>query len=361
MNRYTVEQRIKVVQTYYENGRSTRNAFRALREYFGQHNRPNEATISRLIMKFEQTGSVGDVKTPVHVRRVRNAQNIAAVRDSVADEPSTSTRRRSQQLHISRTSLIRILHKDLNLHAYKVQLTQELKPTDHVKRRQWCEWWHEMSTVNAHFSKKIIFSDEAHFHLGGFVNKQNCRIWANQNPRVIVEKPMHPQRVTVWCGLWAGGVLGPYFFENDAGEAITVNGVRYREMVTNFLWPELEHMDVEDMWFQQDGATCHTANETMALLREKFNGRIIARGGDVNWPPRSCDLTPLDYFLWGYLKEKVYVDNPRTIQELKDQIIRHINDIAPQLCRIVIENFDHRMEVCRRSRGEHLADILFHT
>ena len=67
------------------------------------------------------------------------------------------------------------------------------------------------------------------------------------NPRVIVEKLMHPQRVTVWWGLWAGGIIGPY--KNEAGQAVTVNGVRYREMITNFLWPELEDMYVDDMWF----------------------------------------------------------------------------------------------------------------
>ena len=47
---------------------------------------------------------------------------------------------------------------------------------------------------------------------------------------VIHEKPFHAQRATVWCGFWAGGVIGPYFFENDAGNAVTVNGVRYRNM-----------------------------------------------------------------------------------------------------------------------------------
>src|SRR5215469_14707821 len=88
-------------------------------------------------------------------------------------------------------------------------------------------------------------------------------------------------------------------------------------------------------------ATCHTANETKALLRDKFNGRVISRGGNVNWPSRTCDLTPLDFFLWGYLKEKMYVDKPATIQELKDKILRHINSIEPQLCLSVIENLHH--------------------
>ena len=57
-------------------------------------------------------------------------------------------------------------------------------------------------------------------------------------------------------------------------------------------------MDMEGMWFQQDGATCHTARETTVLLRENFRGRVISRNGDQNWPPRSCDLTPCHFFLW---------------------------------------------------------------
>ncbi|XP_075156366.1 uncharacterized protein LOC142229669 [Haematobia irritans] len=90
-----------------------------------------------------------------------------------------------------------------------VVVRQDLLNLNHG-RREWAEWFQEMATVDDQLSKKIIFSDEAHFHLSGFVNKQNCRIWANENPRVIVEKPIHPQRVTVWCGLWAGGIIGPY-------------------------------------------------------------------------------------------------------------------------------------------------------
>jgi hypothetical protein len=136
---------------------------------------------------------------------------------------------------------------------------------------------------------------------------------------------------------------------------------RYRAMITDFLWPELDDMDVDNLWFQQDGATCHTADETMNLLNTRFAGRIISRRSEVNWPPRSCDLTSLDFFLWGYLKSKVYANKPATIPELKNEIIRHIGEIENELCQVVIENLDHRLEVCHRSRGEHLADIIFHT
>ena len=74
--------------------------------------------------------------------------------------------------------------------------------------------------------KKIIFSDEAHFDLGGYVNKQNCRISDTENPHAYIEKPTHPKRVTVCCGFWSRGIIGPFFFENEHGEAVTVNGDR---------------------------------------------------------------------------------------------------------------------------------------
>ncbi|GFX09597.1 transposable element Tc3 transposase [Trichonephila clavipes] len=117
------------------------------------------------------------------------------------------------------------------------------------------------------------------------------------NPQVYVETPLHPEKLTVWCALWAGGIIGPYFFKNDEGHNVTVNGDRYRAMITNFFIPELNNHDVQELWFHQDGATCHTARATIDLLKDTFGDRLISRFGPVNWPPRSCDLTPLDYFL----------------------------------------------------------------
>ena len=75
--------------------------------------------------------------------------------------------------------------------------------------------------------KKIIFSDEAHFDLGWYVNKQNCRIWGIENPNAYIEKPTHPKRVIVWCGFWSRGIISPFVFENEQGETVTANGDRY--------------------------------------------------------------------------------------------------------------------------------------
>ncbi|GFT26148.1 putative DD41D transposase [Trichonephila clavipes] len=101
-------------------------------------------------------------------------------------------------------------------------------------------------------------------------------------------------------------------------------------MITNFFIPELNNHDVQELWFQQDGATCHTAHATIDLLKDTFGDRLISRFGPVNWPPRSCDLTPLDYFLWGYVKSLVYADKPQTLDHLEDNIRRVIADIRPK-------------------------------
>ncbi|CAK9816123.1 hypothetical protein ANTPLA_LOCUS8891 [Anthophora plagiata] len=120
-------------------------------------------------------------------------------------------------------------------------------------------------------------------------------------------------------------------------------------------------MDLNDMWFQQDGATCHTAHATMDLLYSKFNGMIISHFGDINWPPRSCDLTPLDFFLWSYVKSRVYANKSQTIDALKVNITNAINDIEPDLCGRVIENWTSQIRAVQRSRSDHLDYIIFHT
>ncbi|GFV20191.1 uncharacterized protein TNCV_4194891 [Trichonephila clavipes] len=91
-------------------------------------------------------------------------------------------------------------------------------------RRRFVEWAQNEIAVVPDFHQRIFFSDEAHFWLNSYVNKQNCRIWSEANPQVNVETPLHPEKLTVWCPLWAGGIIGPYFFKNDEGHNVKVNG-----------------------------------------------------------------------------------------------------------------------------------------
>ena len=147
------------------------------------------------------------------------------------------------------------------------------------------------------------------------------------------ERLLHSETVTVWCAVGEFGVLGPYFFEDKNGSTVTITSTHYIEMLENFLQPQLKELaaDVEVIWFQQDGATAHTAQRTMCYLREHFPRYIISHRGNIPWPARSPDLAPCDFFLWGYLKGKVYKHCPHNMVELKMAIQEEIQQITPAM------------------------------
>ena len=97
-------------------------------------------------------------------------------------------------------------------------------------------------------------------------------------------------------------------------------------MLRNFLRPQLDTLGINmaELCFQQDGATAHMANYSMAIAREMFPQHLISRFGDVHWPARLPDLSVCDFFLWGYLKSKVYCNKPRTLNDLKVAISEEI-------------------------------------
>ncbi|GFT26468.1 transposable element Tcb1 transposase [Trichonephila clavipes] len=154
------------------------------------------------------------------------------------------------------------------------------RDVDDIRPHRFVEWDQSEIAVVPDFHKRILFSDKTHFWLNGYVNKQNCRIWSEANPQVYVETPLHPEKLTF--GTLYG--LVESFFKNDEGHNVTVNGDRYRAMINNFFIPELNNHDVQELWFQQDGATCHTARATIDLLKDTFGDRLISRFGPVNWP-----------------------------------------------------------------------------
>ena len=136
--------------------------------------------------------------------------------------------------------------------------------------------------------------------------------------------------------------------------AVTVNGERYRSMLNEFLFTKIEEEDIGNIWFQQDGATCHTAEATLNVLRPVFKDRIISRRPEVVWPPRHCDLASLDYYLWRALKDKCYADKPEVIDALKDNIREAISEIQLHTIDNVPKNWTDRVGYCMASRGSHL-------
>ncbi|GFX00190.1 hypothetical protein TNCV_296791 [Trichonephila clavipes] len=95
----------------------------------------------------------------------------------------------------------------VNCQVIYSQFGLAIHQNDHQARRRFVEWAQNEIAVVPDFHKRILFSDEAPFWLNGYVNKQNCCIRSEANPQVYVETPLHPEKLTVWCALWAGGIL----------------------------------------------------------------------------------------------------------------------------------------------------------
>jgi hypothetical protein len=225
-----------------------------------------------------------------------------------------------------------ILHKDLNFHPYKTVTAEELNACDMANRRisskQLLEKLNDDAAINA-----LLITDKAHFHLSGYVNKQNYRYWAAENPQELNQRPLHSNKLTVWCGIASFGVLGPYFFEENEGAALTVTSECYIRMLFNSCEPQIRcrGIDLSSVWFQQYGTTAHTARPSMSVLREMFPQHVTSHGGDVPWPVHSPDLSTCDHFLWGYLKRKIFISKPRTMEELKQRIKEEITAIPKQI------------------------------
>lgn len=361
MERWDLKHRIFAVEQYFAT-KSIIQSQRNFKRHFKTTAAPSRNSILSYVEAFNERGNVINKPKPICCRTTaRTVDNIEQVRQAITQSPHKSIRRLSQQMNLSYGSIHSILCKDLKSFPYKIQLVQQLCETDRPKRELFSQWLLQRFQEDPSFIDHVFFSDEAHFNLSGYVNKQNCRFWATENPQNIHEDPLHSAKLTVWCAVSGRCIIGPYFFTNDEGDTVTVNGDRYREMISTFFIPELRRrrINLRRVWFQQDGATCHTANETLAILQHAFPGHLISRRGDVDWPPRSPDLTPPDFFLWGYLKSIVYKDNPHTLLELRDTIERCVNEIDKPTLHRVMENVVVRARECVGRGGSHLESIIF--
>jgi hypothetical protein len=169
------------------------------------------------------------------------------------------------------------------------------------------------------FADRLVLSDEATFHLSGKVNRRNVRIWSIANPHVNVEHLRDSPKVNVFCAVSRCKVYGPFFFAEP-----TVTGHSYLDMITEWLTPQLRE-DLPDVVFQQDGAPPHFHLDVRRYLNETLPGRWIDRAGNDDlpmllWSPRSPDLTPCDFFVWGFIKDTVYLPPPRRYHHLDEGI-----------------------------------------
>ena len=324
----SIQERIFLVEHVFRaNGEYTDDVKNEFLERFPTTDLPHRNTVRNLINKFRETGSVHDA-TRSGRPTVLTEQKVNVISEAMTHSPSKSMRRLSQEVGLSLGAAHTAVRKNIGLYPYRISCQHELKDADHDRRLQYCFFFKENLNGNDVLDK-TFFSDEAWFHLSGYVSSQNSRIWSSENPHEFVEKPLHSLKVGVWCAMSRRRIVGPIFFTE------TVTAERYcNEIIASFV-NELTDDEKTTAYFQQDGATAHTANSSLRCLGEIFQTRIISKG---IWPPRSPDLSVLDFYLWGAVKQKVYRSKPQDLHELRDSIRQQIAAISLEEIHRVFEN-----------------------
>jgi hypothetical protein len=359
--------RIELIQKFYENGRNAEAALRAYRRSHNMRQGPcSRAALGKLVAKFEKTGSVANLKKR---RGRRVSEDMAAeVALTVEEERATShvgivsARAVARRTGIPVETVRRTMKIALRLFPYRIHRVHALSAGDMERRYNFAMEFLARVEIDETWFGNILWSDEAHFTLHGTVHTKNCVIWAEENPRAIVQEPLHDEKVTVWCGFTQDFLLGPFFFEEPTQhgfKTVTVTGERYRRLLEQQVITSLQQRNIlGEVVFMQDGAPPHVSRNVKALLQQHFGDRIISRHFPFEWPARSPDLTPADFWLWGYLKSRVYRHGLTTLVNLKAAIRHEIAMIPKEMLSAAIGNVLPRLEAVVAQHGAHIEQQL---
>ncbi|KAK3923963.1 Transposable element Tc3 transposase [Frankliniella fusca] len=302
----------------------------------------------------------------------RDPVAIALVRQTLEASPHTSVRVIARLLGMTRTTVHDIMKKDLRWRPWKRWKCQELKPQDKPIRARACEELLDRIDEAENnpefpgdiFINRVIWSDECTITNEGYFNSHNAHHWApeDENPHCTVVTNIQGRwKVNVWAGVLHNKIVGPFFFDE------AVNQYSYRRFLRNELPALLEDFPLHIRrvaWFMQDAAPGHTAHRVRRCLnhRRRWRGRWIGKfSPNQNWPVRSPDLTPCDFWLWGTLKDRLFpadgvrYENP---EELKAAITRECRAISEDEIASVFTNMERRIGCCLIADGGHFEHLL---
>jgi len=218
-----------------------------------------------------------------------------------------------------------------------------------------CQWYLHKCRENPNFHQKIIWTDEAHISSDGVFNRHNHHYWSDINPHQTIRRRQQGKfGFNVWVAVFGSRVLAYQIYNQN------LNSELYLSVLEEKIIENLENMPLNqilEIYFQQDGAPPHNARRVSKFLNQNFNAKWMGTNGPIRWPPRSPDLTPLDFFFWGHIKDKIYKNKSNTVEELREKFEECIYAI-PNLSifnatRAVVK----RCEMCLDNHGrqfEHL-------
>lgn len=349
--RYTPEQKVQIIKWYY-GGNSADRCTELFSVFFQDAPIPCKQTILNVVSTFENSHCVNSCSKchreegPVNEETEHRNERICS---SLVLESTRSTRNVAEELGISNKTVARVW-KQNGFKCFKYSKTHEIFPDDNFRRMEFCDTVMEKANQDPNFIKNIVFTDESSFSLSGKHNPSVLRYWSQENEfRSYEAHTQYPQKLNVWAGIFGDNLIGPFFIDGN------LNAEKYLELLQIQVLPAIRNLpgvNLETIWFQQDGCPAHNAVRVKEFLRNSFPDRLMSGTGDIRWPPRSPDLSPNDFFLWGFLKSKVYAHNrANNLDELREKLLEATRAISVEMLGNVRRNFYDRLGYCLASQG----------
>lgn len=350
---YSIQERLNLHECYIRNNKSPSLALREYRLLYPARRVPTKHIFSRIVRDLERGVVVNKEKR--RRKTVLTEEKQLEVLLYFEENAENSQRDASRDLPgITKTSIQRTLTIN-NYHPFKFLPVQELSQQDTQARLFYCSVMMDHYFENDIF-KNILFTDEAIFNTAGMYNRKNTHYWSNSNEHRVKEiKKQGWRSVYVWCGIIRDRIIGPVFYD------VTLNGERYLNLLENDISRLIDNLPEnvkEDIIFQQDNAPYHTVVAVRNYLNQRFPF-WIGRYGTIDWPARSPDLTPLDFFLWGCLKNEVYKNRCNGVLDLKRRIRQEVERLnGTDAVRNAIAKIGTIYTTCIAKNGGYVEDIL---
>lgn len=343
--RYTNIEYTEMVRVLARCGDNVREACREYARLFPNLPTPSTRTMLGATQRLRDHGqfqprSSDSGRPPRHT-----VQEEEEILDFFETNPAASTNDASRRFNVSQYFAWSVIHNE-GKYPYHLHRVQELTDPDKPARVAFCNWLLAERPT-------ILFTDEATFGRVGLFNTHNEHLWSYENPHQ--PRPHHFQHrfsVNVWAGIVNSTLLGPVFLER-------LNGETYLQFLTETLPVLLEDVPLatlRGMYYQHDGAPAHFARAVREALNMEYPGRWIGRGGARAWPPRSPDITPMDFYLWGHVKSLVYSGGEVASRAmLMDKIVWAFDLIKtnPQVLSRVGEQLIFRCGLCVGCEGDY--------
>lgn len=269
--------------------------------------------------------------------------------------PKTSVREGEHEIGVSKSKIHRVLKK----HGFKSyvegRLVQKLLPGDTERRKYFCLDIQARLLEDPNFLDNIIWTDESNFSNNGMYNRNNNRIWSKENPLRVTETNNQVRfSLNCWCGLLKNRVFLIHFYQG------TLNTEKYLGIL-QILRDEIRNLSAaeqENLIFQQDGAPAHNSRRATDFLNECFP-TWIGTNGPIRWPARSPDLTPLDFFFWGYVKDMLYKKRYENVGELQTELCHITSSVHHKMIRKSTgSGLIKRLAICVRQEGSHFEHLI---